>query len=107
MLTKEQRLILYQKALKDYKGWYKRSKFQMYLDRVFYRRIPLYLKYGFCGYFGLVHKTNLGSLPELKEARGLLGPPKRGSYWYKPGDLEPRIKVLELVIKICKDDEAN
>ena len=66
-------------------------------------KLPI-LKYWFNANEGFCHHFN-GSiylkLPTLYSLR----PEVRGwydSYWFKPGDLKPRIELLEKAIELCK-----
>ena len=88
MSTKEE-LEFYKEALKDYRK-----------SLIFGRR-KFHTSGGFCYYFSC--KSSIDNLPFILES---LKPKKTYAtlplYWFKPGALLPRIKLLKKAIKICK-----
>lgn len=88
-MTKQERLIIYKQALKDYKranSWYR-----------FLFNLPIYD--GFCWYFIDKHKIYMIDLPELLKQN-----PNNfySAWWFPKGELEPRIKCLEEAIKLAE-----
>ncbi len=90
-MAAQERLIIYNKALKDYKranGWWS------------FLYNPFYTERGFCRYFG--RKFDIREdLPELWNQH-----PNYDKWfelwWFNPGELEPRIKCLEKAIEECR-----
>ena len=90
----EEELEVYKKALKDYR------------KSLIFGRKKFNTKRGFCDYFFYSFSysilNDLDDLPVLKT----LTPKKRYNplpiYWFEPGRLLPRIKLLKKAIRICQ-----
>lgn len=97
-MTKEEKLVLYKKALRDYK------LLNSLWGRMFLHKWKYYVHHGFCAYFRYRHGVYINNLefPELSIQSPLLNTTFCEGYWYKPGHLAPRIKCLEQAIKLCK-----
>lgn len=94
MLNIQKRLALYKKALKDYE---RAGKWYGFLFKTETHQ-------GFCWYFAWKHRITLqgglfkSRLPELYQQR----PKKYYDFWFRQGDLKPRIECLEKAIKMIK-----
>jgi len=95
-MTAQERLIIYNKALKDYKranSWWR----WLFMN-------SRHTMEGFCTYFNNTGITN--NLRDLKELWGLYSKAEecsiQGIYWYFAGYLPPRIELLEKAIEECK-----
>lgn len=93
MIDANTRLAIYRKALKDYKkSWLRPASVKM----------QLYTNSGFCSYFyNQKVYSSLESLPELENLHPV-GYTYDGGYWYKPGKILPRIRILKKAIKAVK-----
>ena len=82
-MTQQKRLSLYKSALWQYK---------LSLRFPFLKSILL-TNYGFC-----LHFRSIGFIDELEELWSLR---PESLYWFSPGEIEPRVKLLEQAIKMC------
>ena len=93
-LTLQERLLVYQRALKHYRisYWIPFTKGLCNTD------------YGFCVYFGLIGIT-IDELPELNSIRPVIPYLSQRTglrYWFKPGKAGPRISLLKKAIEETK-----
>lgn len=89
-LNVKTQLVFYEKALKDYKN----NLWKFHRDHK--------VSSGFCYYFmgyNLHVKTHLPILFNLGNGYKYR---KNSYFWFRPGKLRPRIKLLEKAIEICK-----
>lgn len=99
-MTKEERRILYKKALKDYKlanNWLGKLLGFNTWDGV---------RYGFCAYFRNKHGLRITpeNVPELwTQCPKVQNIDFMHGYWFTPAALPPRIKALQAAIDLCKD----
>lgn len=91
-MNKKERLNLYKQALKDYRFQY---WFPFFVIAENYNKLHL----GFCYYFSQLG-VDFNILIELQNQM----PEKFYSYWFKKGELAPRIKCLKKAIKLCKHE---
>lgn len=94
-LSKEEQLKCYEQALKTYKENLWKSSFINRDCRV---------STGFCKYFANTYATSYvkEKFPILFNLRNGYKYKKNNNYWFRPGKLRPRIKLLERAIEICK-----
>lgn len=98
-MTKQERLVLYKLALKDY-IYYNTIVARLFLEK---EKKQNYLHYGFCSYFPVNLHVNFNedNFPELWKQRP--GDFDRYSFWWPKGKLSPRIKALQAAIDLCKN----
>ena len=98
-------LQYYEQALKDYKKAYWKSSFSSKRDEI---KLNFEVGSGFCNYFHRNHNIYMYSWTDFQKQFPILfsrrpyGPYYLNSYWFMPGKLRPRIKLLKQAIKLCK-----
>jgi hypothetical protein len=82
---------------------YERALFQYKLALRFpFLKKLLKVQYGFCHHFYIRDSWDfIIHLPVLKS----LEPKSYPTHWFIPGDLKPRIELLEKAIEICKTNK--
>lgn len=89
MLSVEQRYLIYQEALKDWK----RAR---WIPKQFRKKCSS----GFCWYFPTNRLINLHELWDNKPSDQEMF---KNNFWFKPGHCAPRIKMLKKAITICEE----
>lgn len=96
VLSKEEQLKYYEQALKDYQRnlWKFPSKRDIYVNT------------GFCKYFNLVTPYYTLKVSDvfniLFSLRNGYSWHENSEYWFRPGRLRPRIKLLKKAIELCR-----
>lgn len=85
--------------LKRYKSALWKYKLCLYLP---FLKFFLYTDFGFCAHFNSYKnmRYELPTLYSLKPEDEIISP-LRTYYWFKKGDLKPRIELLEKAIEKC------
>lgn len=96
-MNKQKQLKAYKKALLHY------QISSIFIIGFIFRALLLdaNISFGFCFYFDNCYLENdLPILYSLKPTTSYYN----SEYWFKPGDLAPRIECLKKAIKLCKDE---